>query len=151
MVEQVEKLLQPLADAKGLATSDSVDGFVLSYTALLDVYPSLMPDMVCDHLAAPVCRTSESDHILAPSKLSPCNKVQAATCASFDAGRMLHSQLQVEALLMARADIPASEAKDAAAECRGVFQQKQHHLGRNPSPPPRVLDFETTLSALHIL
>ncbi len=57
--------------------------------------------------------------------------------------------LQVEALLMARADIPASEAKDAAVECRGVFQQKQRQLGRNPSPAARMVDFEATLSALY--
>lgn len=31
--------MQPLHDARGLAAADSVEGFVLGYTSLLEVYP----------------------------------------------------------------------------------------------------------------
>lgn len=36
---QVAKLVQPLHDARGLAAADSVEGFVLGYTSLLEVFP----------------------------------------------------------------------------------------------------------------
>jgi hypothetical protein len=34
-------VVQPLHDARGLAAADSVEGFVLGYTSLLEAYPGL--------------------------------------------------------------------------------------------------------------
>lgn len=38
---QVARVVQPLHDARGLAAADSVEGFVLGYTSLLEAYPGL--------------------------------------------------------------------------------------------------------------
>jgi hypothetical protein len=39
---QVAKTVQPLHDARGLAAADSVEGFVLGYTSLLEAYPGVV-------------------------------------------------------------------------------------------------------------
>ena len=43
---QVAKVCQPLVDLKVLAASDSVEGFVLSYTSLLEQAPGITPALL---------------------------------------------------------------------------------------------------------
>ena len=42
----MSKLCQPLVDLKVLAASDSLDGFVLSYTSLLEGAPGITPALL---------------------------------------------------------------------------------------------------------
>ena len=39
--------MQPLHDARGLAAADSVEGFVLGYTSVLEAYPGALEHVAC--------------------------------------------------------------------------------------------------------
>ncbi len=53
----------------------------------------------------------------------------------------------VEALLLARADVPAAEAKDVLVQCRGVFAQKKG-LATTAKHSMRLADFDSLVQVL---